>query len=336
MAYTLAQLAAIVGGDLQGPADQIISGAAPLEAAGPAAVAYAEKKFLEQARTSPAGVVLVPAGAPDLGRPVIRVANPRLAFVKVLQAFDPTPAAPAGIHPTAVVAAAAVIGAGVSIQARVVVDEGARIGDRVVLMPGVYVGRDAVIGADSLIHPNVTVGARVQIGQRCIAQAGAIIGSDGFGYEWDGERHVKIPHIGTVVLEDEVEIGAATCIDRGTSGVTRIRRGAKIDNLVQIGHNCDIGEHSILCGQTGLSGSTVVGRRAIFGGRAGSTGHVSVGEGTIVMGNAVVTKDWESGRVLSGYPAAPHREQLRLEAQLRKVPDLIKAVAELKQGPVSR
>ncbi|HWI65443.1 MAG TPA: UDP-3-O-(3-hydroxymyristoyl)glucosamine N-acyltransferase [Symbiobacteriaceae bacterium] len=332
MQYTLSQLAAIVSGELDGPAGLFIDHPAPLEEAGPGAITYAGNKLLEAARSSAAGVVLVPAGAPDLGRPVIRVANPRLAFIKVLAAFDPTPAAPVGVHPTAVVGATATLGDGVSIQARVVVEEGARIGDRVVLMPGVFVGCNAVIGDDTLIHPNVTVGARCQLGKRVIIQPGAVIGADGAGYEWDGEQHIKIPHIGIVVVEDDVEIGATTCIDRSTMGATRIGRGTKIDNQVQIAHNCTIGKHCLISGQTGLAGSTILGNRVMFAGRSGAAGHLTIGDGSVVMATAVVTKDLAPGSVVSGYPARPHREQLRLEAALRKVPDLLKTVGALQKG----
>ena len=329
MHYTLSQLAAIVGGELADPVELVIDRPAPLEVAGPGSITYAGEKLLEAARNSAAGVVLVPAGAPDLGRPVIRVANPRLAFIKVLQAFDPTPAAPVGVHPTAVVGATATLGEGVSIGARVVVEEGARIGDRVILMPGVFVGRDAVIGDDVLIHPNVTVSARCQIGSRVIIQPGAVIGSDGFGYEWDGQQHVKIPHIGIVVVEDDVEIGAGTCIDRSTMDVARIGRGTKIDNLAHIGHNATIGEDCLLCGQIGLAGSTTIGNRVSMGGKSAAAGHLTIGDGCVVMGSGMVTKDVAPGTVVSGFPAQPHRDQLRLESALRKVPELLKTVAAL-------
>jgi UDP-3-O-[3-hydroxymyristoyl] glucosamine N-acyltransferase len=211
------------------------------------------------------------------------------------------------------------------------VEEGAVVGARTVLSAGVFVGRQAVIGEECYLHPNATVLERCRIGSRCILQAGAVIGSDGFGYVWDGQRHLKIPQLGIVRIEDDVEVGANTAIDRATLGETVIGRGTRIDNLVQIGHNVVVGEHSILCGQAGIAGSARLGRRVTLAGQVGVNDHVTIGDGSIATGQAGVTGNLAAGGIYSGMPAAPHREFLRRTALIARLPELARRVDEIER-----
>jgi UDP-3-O-[3-hydroxymyristoyl] glucosamine N-acyltransferase len=221
------------------------------------------------------------------------------------------------------------LGRGVSIAAGASVGAGASIGDRTALYPGARVGEGAVIGADCVLHPNAVVADACRVGDRCILHAGSVIGADGFGYVWDGEAHRKIPQAGIVRLEENVEIGANTAIDRATFGETVIGRGTKIDNLVQIGHNCVVEEHAILCAQVGLAGSSRIGRRVTLAGQVGVNDHITIGEGAVLTGQTGVTGNVPAGAVLSGFPEMPHRQWLRASALFARLPELARRLDDL-------
>jgi UDP-3-O-[3-hydroxymyristoyl] glucosamine N-acyltransferase len=235
----------------------------------------------------------------------------------------------AGVEKGAFVSPRARLGKGVAVAAGASVAAGATIGDRTVLHPGARVGEGARIGADCVLYPNAVVLERCVVGDRCILHAGAVIGADGFGYVWDGKAQRKIPQRGIVRLEDDVEIGANSAVDRATFGETVVGRGAKIDNLVQIGHNCVVSEHVILCAQVGLAGSARVGRRAVLAGQVGVNDHVTIGEGAVLTGQTGVTSDAPAGSVLSGVPEMPHRKWLRSSALFARLPELSRRLEEL-------
>lgn len=327
---TVADIAERIEARLEGDGQRVIATCAGLEEAGPDAISFlADPREVERARKSKAGALIVPEGVEGLEVPLLRVANPRLAFARTLALFAPPRSEPEGIHPTSVVHPGARIGEGVAIGPCAVVEEGAVIGDRVKLYAGVYVGRDAEIGDDSTVYPNAVIGDRVKVGRRCVVQAGAVIGSDGFGYVTVDGRHEKIPHIGTVVLEDEVEIGALTAIDRATSGVTRVGRGTKIDNLVQVAHNVQIGEGCLVAGLVGLAGSARLGRGVVMGGQAALADHAVAEDGAVLAARSGVISKAPAHTLLSGFPARPHPENMRIWAATQRLPELVKTVRDL-------
>lgn len=328
----LEEIARLVGGQLDGPADRQITGAATVDRAGPGDITFAaEKRYLEAARTTAAACVIVPHDAPELDRPTIRVRSPRVAWAQVLEALSPKPEYPLGIHESAVIAEDARIGKNVSIQANVVIGRRAVIGDGVVLCPGVVVGAECIIGDGSLLHPNVTVMDRVTIGKSVIIHSGSVIGSDGFGYVTVNGHHRKVPHIGTVLIEDDVEIGANVTIDRGVCGATRIGRGSKIDNLVQIGHNVELGEDCLVVAMAGIAGSARIGDRVTLAGQSGVAGHLSVGDDTVVAARGLVARDLAPKSFVSGFPARPHRENMRVIAATQKLPEAMESLGALKR-----
>jgi UDP-3-O-[3-hydroxymyristoyl] glucosamine N-acyltransferase len=223
------------------------------------------------------------------------------------------------------------VGRDAAIYSNVFIEAGAKIGDRTVLYPGVYVGKGSSIGADCIIYPNAVIRENVRIGDRVILHGGVVIGADGFGYATDAGKRFKIPQIGGVVIEDDVEIGANSTVDRGTLGDTVIGRGTKIDNLVQIGHNVLVGEDSIMVAQVGVSGSTEVGRRVVIGGQTGLVGHIKLGDGVQIGAKSGVMNDVPPGQVYSGSPAVAHTEWLKMQAALRKLPEFRKKILELEK-----
>lgn len=328
----LGDLAREIGGELEGPADCEVRGAAPVDKAGPHEITFAaQKRYLDMAKESRAAAVIVGRDAPPLGVPVIRVANPRLAWLEVLQRFSNPPRVEPGVHETAVIGKGVKLGRNVSIQAHVYIGDGAVIGDHVVLSPGVYIGEESSIGDESFLYPNVTVRERVTIGKRVILHAGCVVGSDGFGYVTVNQRHRKVPHIGTVIIGDDVELGAQVAVDRGTCGATVIGSGTKVDNLVQIAHNVEIGENCLVAGQVGIAGSAHIGERVTLAGQVGVIGHLSVGPDTVVAARAVVASDLPSGSFVSGFPARPHRENMRVIAATQRLPELQRLVSEMER-----
>ena len=333
---TVSELAALVGGQLASGADGSakISGAAALAEALPGEVTFfGNPKYLLKLRASSATVALVPlAFAEEVPAACIRCENPTLAFSKVIEKFAPPPVhfAP-GVHPTAVVAPGVRLGAGVSIQPHAVIEAGASIGDGTVVGAHSYIGHEAQIGGGCLIHPRVMIGFRCKIGSRVILHSGAVLGGDGFGFELQDGRQVKIPQIGIVQVDDDVEIGANSTVDRARFGRTWIGEGTKIDNLVQIGHNVVIGKHCILCAFVGVSGSTKIGDYVTLAGQVGTVGHVEIGDGVIVGAQAGVSKTLAVKQIYMGSPAVPAREWKEQVAQIHSLHKLRARVARLEQ-----
>ncbi|MGQ0550676.1 MAG: UDP-3-O-(3-hydroxymyristoyl)glucosamine N-acyltransferase [Armatimonadota bacterium] len=333
----LADLARLARADLSGSGEVEIRAITDLaHAHHEAIVLVADPRRLPAADASTAGALLVGTASPPVRKPALRAANVRAAFARVLGAFAPAPRAGEGIHPTAVVAPDVRVGPDVTIGPLVVVEAGAALGDRTTLLAGVTIGPRARIGADSLLHSNVTIYPDTIIGDRVIIHGGAVIGSDGFGYAAEDGVHLKIPHLGRVVIEDDVEIGANVTVDRGTLGETRIGRGTKIDNLVQVAHNVTIGEGVIIIAQVGISGSVTIGPGALLAGQAGVADHRTIGAGARVLGRAVIARDVPAGATVSGAYARDHYQELRLQAALRRVPELIERVEALEAKATTR
>jgi UDP-3-O-[3-hydroxymyristoyl] glucosamine N-acyltransferase len=330
--FSLADVAAAVGGLARGSLR--LTGVAALEAAGPTDLSWVDnEKRIAQAKASRAGAFLVADEKLAGGRPCVVVDRPQLALANWLAVFRPPSRPKAGVAKGAFVHRTAKLGPGAAVAAGATVEAGARVGARTVVSAGAYVGEGASVGEDCLLHPNAAVLAGCRIGARCILQAGAVVGSDGFGYVWDGTAHRKVPQIGTVRLEDDVEIGANSAIDRATLGETVVGKGTKIDNLVQIGHNVVIGEHSLLCGQAGVGGSSRIGRGVTLAGQVGISDHVVIGDGATLTGQAGIARQGrvDAGAVLSGMPALPHREFLRRAALLGRLEKALERLAELEK-----
>jgi UDP-3-O-[3-hydroxymyristoyl] glucosamine N-acyltransferase len=310
-----------------GGTDILIQGVNSLAAAGPGEMAFAEAQTpaAEVEASGAAAVVVGPGFDAVPGRRLLSSTNPRLTFVQVSELFL-VPEPFTGVDPRAAVASSAILGEGVSVGPCAVVGAGASIGPRTRIGPGAVIGHGVSIGADCLIGPNVSVLAQARVGDRCTLHAGVTVGGDGFGFVWAGDHHHKVPQLGTVVIEDDVEIGCNTCVDRATFGTTRVGRGTKIDNLVQVAHNVDIGEHVILVSQAGLAGSVAVGRGAMLSGQVAVTDHVRVGAGARIGGQSGVTGDVDAGATFFGTPARPVKQAFREQAALARLPELLKTV----------
>lgn len=291
---------------------------------------FANAKYARALRATRASAVILGDGAEAAPCAMLRTRNPYLAFARAMGIFARPWTPAAGIHPRALVADGAVVGADASIGPFAVIERGARIGARSVVHAHVVIGPEAEIGDDCVIHSRVSIRDRVRIGHRVIVQDGAVIGSDGFGFAHAADgTHVKIPQVGGVVIEDDVEIGANTTIDRPAVGETRIRGGAKIDNLVQIAHGVAIGRNALLAAQVGIAGSTTIEDSVTLAGQVGVAGHLTVGAGAVATAQTGVPNSVDAGAFISGYPAIPNRDWLKSSAVFRKLPELRKAVAEL-------
>lgn len=325
---TPSALAAKISGRMEGacPVDAI-TGVASLAEAGPTDVSFlASDKYRHLLKTTRAPLVLVAIDFPEPppeGKAWIRCQEPSKAFSALVSLFiPPPPARHAGIHPTAVVDRTARVAASAHIGPCVVVAAEAVIGERAVVMAGTFIGEQAVIGSDCVFYPHVTVRERCLVGPRTILHPGVVIGADGFGYDSDQTGHHKIPQVGIVEIGADVEIGANSCVDRARFGVTRIGDGTKIDNLVQIGHNCRIGRHCILCAQVGLAGSTILGDYVYMAGKSGSAGHLSIGDRAMVGAQGGVTHDLPADGLYWGTPAIDARVYKRILALQRKLPQI--------------
>ena len=321
---TVEALARLVGGTAEGETGRAVRGVAILESAAADQVVFASSpRALEQALAGPAGCIVTGEKDDAKGRTVIRVGNPRLAFARLVAYFHP-PAPPApGVHPTAVVDPAARLASGISIGPCAVIGAGAEIGADCAIGAGCVVGQGARLGPGCLLHPRVTIYPGVTVGARAILHSGVVLGADGFGFVYDGRRYEKFPQVGTVEIGDDVEIGANTTVDRGALGVTRIGAGTKIDNLVQIAHNVQIGEHVVIAAQTGISGSCLIESHAVIGGQVGLGDHVTIKSGAVLASKCGVTshKIVRGGQTYWGVPARPLKEYL---AQLAVVSRLAK------------
>lgn len=327
-------IAAQIGGTVEGNAGLEIQGAAALTDAGPSDITFlANARYGKLVSQTHAGAIIVAmdwrASAPCA---VIRVENPHRAFATVAQMFaPPPPKAPEGVHPSAVIGEGVSLGAGVAIGPLCVVERGSSIGRGTILWGSCHIGQDCTIGEDCRFYPFSSVRERVVIGDRVSIHNGSVIGSDGFGYSPTPDGWVKIPQTGTVVIENDVEIGANVTVDRARFGRTIIRQGAKIDNLVQVAHNVEIGPHCALAAQVGIAGSTRVGTGVQMGGQAGVSGHLSLGDRAIIGAQAGVTKDVAGGEFVSGYPAMPHARATKLQAHVGLLPDMRRKLADMEK-----
>jgi len=331
---TARDIAQLVGGELIGDPDQTVTGVAGIREAQPGDLAFiASPKYYSALKTTQAAVVIVARAAKvEFNRVLIRVDNPVAAFTQVVLRVMPPPVkfAP-GVHPTAVIAPDASLGKDVSIQPHAVIESGSVIGDRTVVGAGTYIGHGCRVGADCLLYPNVTLREYTVLGDRVILHSGAVLGADGFGYEPVGGKHQKIPQVGVVEVADDVEIGANSTVDRARFGKTRIGRGTKIDNLVQIAHNCVIGEDCILCGLVGMAGSTILGNRVTLAGQVGLAGHLVVGDNTTIMAQAGLIKDAPPNSLMLGSPAYTHTETKRIVAAIHRLPETQAKLRELEK-----
>lgn len=332
---SLSAIAERVGGVLNGDPDHVISGVAPVDRAGPEELSFvANPRYLAYVQGTRAGALLLPETLQErvpAGVATIAVKDPHVALYHLLPLLHPPEPVEPGIHPTAVVAADATLGAAVQVGPFAVVESGARLGDRVRVGAHSVIGGGATVGDDSVIHPQATLYAGVVIGRRCVIHSGARVGKEGFGFVWIDGGHRKLPQVGGCVLGDDVEVGCNTTIDRGSIGDTVVGDGTKIDNLVQLGHNDRIGRHVILVSQVGISGSTTVGDGAVLGGQAGVGGHLNIGARARVGGQAGVIGDVPPETTYSGYPARPHREAMRSLGLVARLGELYRRVQGLEK-----
>ncbi|MBP1751387.1 MAG: lpxD [Geobacteraceae bacterium] len=332
MEKNLKELASLLGGRVIGNENAVVSGLGTLDEAMEGQLTFlANPKYASKVETTRATAVIVPPGAERFGKNVIEVKNPYLAFAKLLSMFHVKPVVPKGVMDGAMVGSNVVLGDDITIYPGAYVADGVKIGNRVVLYPGAVLYEGVEIGDDTVIHANVTVREGCRIGGRVIIHGGVVIGSDGFGYAPDGKAYQKIPQIGIVVIEDDVEIGSNTTVDRAALGITLIRRGTKIDNLVQIAHNCIIGENCIIVSQTGISGSTKLGEHVTLGGQVGIVGHLELGDNVMIGAKSGVHNSVTAGQIFSGYPAFPHKEWLKSASVFSKLPEMRKTVNNLEK-----
>jgi UDP-3-O-[3-hydroxymyristoyl] glucosamine N-acyltransferase len=329
---TLKELAEYLGGSVRGDETFRVNGLAPLEAAGADKITFlANPKYAARVAYTGAGAVLMAPGGESFGRNIIEVSNPYLAFAKLLTLFYVQPHPPRGVMPEACVGIGVAIGEDVSIYPGASIGDNVALGDRCVIHSGAVIYAGVTIGDDTTVHANVVIRERCRVGNRCVIQPGAVIGSDGFGYAPDGSGYYAIPQIGIVVLEDDVEIGANTCIDRAALEVTLIRRGTKLDNLVQVAHNCQIGEDCMIVSQVGISGSTKIGNHVTLAGQVGVAGHLSIGDNVIVGAQSGVPGSLPANAGYSGSPVLPHKEWLKSMAVVANLPALKKTVSALEK-----
>ncbi len=336
---TVDDLARLVGGKTEGAPTRIISGVASLESAGEGDASFLEsERNLKQAIASCAGCLVAPPGLDLPGKTVIRVRNPRYGFAQIIRIFSPPPPRRTGIHPTAQIGDNVTLEAEVEVGPYAVIGEGASIGARSSIGAGCVLGEKIVVGEDCILYPRVTLYAGTRIGSRVILHSGCVVGSDGFGYVLEAGQYHKFPQIGGVEIADDVEIGSNSTVDRGALEDTRIGRGTKIDNLVQVGHTVQIGAHCVVASQTGISGSSVIEDYVVIAGQVGLGDHARVQKGAVLGGQCGILphKTVRAGQTVWGTPARPIREQLEQQALVARLPRLFRQIKSLRQREQSK
>jgi UDP-3-O-[3-hydroxymyristoyl] glucosamine N-acyltransferase len=321
----LGEIAALIGGTLVGPADFLIDAPAQASSSNPHGLAFAESaKYVAEAAASLVGAVIVPVGTVDFPKPYILHPHPRQAFGHLLHLFDRQLSLQSGVHPTAIIEDGAVVEEGASVGALAYVAAGSRVASSASIFPYAYIGPSCVVGENSKVLPHAVLLQSVRLGKNCTVGPGAVLGHAGFGYYFDGERQVPIPQVGNVTLGDGVEIGALSAIDRATADDTRLGDFVKIDNLVQVAHNVQIGKNSILTSQVGVAGSTTLGERVVAGGQSGFSDHIQVADGVMIGGGSAVLGSISEAGVYTGYPAMPMGQFRRMAVVQKELPDLKK------------
>jgi len=333
MRKTLKEIARIIGGKVIGDDSVVITGVCGIEEAVDGEITFvANSKYIPLINTTRASAIITSPEIKSAPKPIIQTENPSLAFAKMVELVASGDGRhPEGIHKTAILGKNVKLGKGVALGPYVVIEDGVSLGDNTIIYSSTFIGHNTSIGKDVLIYSNVSIRERITIGNRVIIHSGAVIGSDGFGFVKIKGVHRKIPQRGTVIIEDDVEIGANVTIDRARFERTVIGRGTKIDNLVQIAHNVTIGENSIIVAQAGISGSTHIGKNVTIAGQAGLVGHITIGDGAILAAQAGVTKSVPPNAMVSGYPAKPHQQAKRINACVQMLPRLYETVNRLKK-----
>jgi len=329
---TLKEIASLVGGEVLGNPRTVITNIRGIDEAGKGDLTFiANPRYLKKIETTRASAILVSPGTKGVNKNLVVVKDPYVSLGKILDLFYPEEHAPPKHAGLPYIEKGAVVSKDATIYPGVFIGEGAKVERGVILHPGVYVGRHVFIDENSILYPNVSVYRRCRIGKRVILHSGVVVGSDGFGFARPGRENIKIPQVGYVQIDDDVEVGANTTIDRGTLGKTWIQKGVKIDNLVQIAHNVVIGENSVIVAQVGISGSTKLGKSVIIGGQAGLVGHITIGDHVMIGAQSGVHEDVSPNQVVSGSPHMPHRKWLRVEACVSQLPEMRKTLASLLQ-----
>lgn len=332
MEKNLREIARLIGGELCGDGEILISGLSniPLSRAGD--LTFAVPPHLDEAKICAASAVLIPFDTADFPKPAVKVQDPRAAFAKLLELFTPKLELTAGISPKAHLGKDVKISDNVTIMPFAVIDDGAEIHSGAIIYPHVYIGQHVTIGADTVIYSSATIREFCKVGKRCVIHSSAVIGSDGFGFTTKDGVHTKVPQVGNVVIEDDVEIGAHVGIDRAAMGSTIIGHGTKIDNLVHIAHNCKIGANCLIVAQTGISGSTIVGDNVTFGGQVGTVGHITIGGNSVYAARSGISKNMPEGFFGAGFPIQTHAEWLKNQVALKKVPELLERIRQLERA----
>jgi len=322
----LHEIAELIGGEVSGDGMTKISGLSNITMARAGDLIFAVPPHIDEAKTCAASAVLIPLDIEDFPKPAIKVADPRATFAILLDKFTPRLEIPKGISPKAHLGKGVKISDDVTIMPFAVVDDFAEIKSGAIIYPHVYIGQHVTIGENTIVYSSATVREFCKVGKRCVIHSSAVIGSDGFGFTTSNGVHTKVPQVGNVIIEDDVEIGAHVGIDRAAMGSTIIGHGTKIDNLVHIAHNCKIGANCLIVAQTGISGSTTVGDNVTFGGQVGTVGHITIGGNSVYAARSGITKNMPEGFFGCGFPIQSHSEWLRQQAALKKVPELIEKI----------